>query len=69
MSLLVDTIFLFFSNVLQIDRNVDEDPRLKIFKREWFESKDCLDIGCNQGLVTIGLGNHIYAIFSPILFG
>uniref|UniRef100_A0A0D9XAC2 RNA methyltransferase n=1 Tax=Leersia perrieri TaxID=77586 RepID=A0A0D9XAC2_9ORYZ len=39
----------------RIDRNVDEDPRLKIFKREWFESKDCLDIGCNQGLVTIGL--------------
>ncbi|KAF0901123.1 hypothetical protein E2562_037980 [Oryza meyeriana var. granulata] len=39
----------------RIDRNVGEDPRLKIFKREWFESKDCLDIGCNQGLVTIGL--------------
>lgn len=39
----------------RIDRNVGEDPRLDIFKREWFEGKDCLDIGCNQGLVTIGL--------------
>lgn len=39
----------------RIDRNVGEDPRLEIFKREWFAGKDCLDIGCNQGLVTIGL--------------
>ncbi|GJN04068.1 hypothetical protein PR202_ga21583 [Eleusine coracana subsp. coracana] len=39
----------------RIDRNVGEDPRLEAFKKEWFEGKDCLDIGCNQGLVTIGL--------------
>ncbi|KAM0884189.1 hypothetical protein ACQ4PT_031140 [Festuca glaucescens] len=39
-----------------IDRNVGEDPRLEIFRKEWFAGKDCLDIGCNQGLVTIGLG-------------
>ncbi|TVU04813.1 hypothetical protein EJB05_47948 [Eragrostis curvula] len=39
----------------RIDRNVGEDPRLKAFKKEWFEGKDCLDIGCNQGVVTIGL--------------
>ncbi|KAL6900971.1 hypothetical protein ACP4OV_005647 [Aristida adscensionis] len=39
----------------QIDRNVGEDPRLEAFKKQWFEGKDCLDIGCNQGLVTIGL--------------
>ncbi|KAL6661905.1 hypothetical protein ACP70R_001289 [Stipagrostis hirtigluma subsp. patula] len=38
-----------------IDRNVGEDPRLEVFKKQWFEGKDCLDIGCNQGLVTIGL--------------
>ncbi|XP_072968900.1 probable RNA methyltransferase At5g51130 isoform X1 [Typha angustifolia] len=37
----------------RIDRNVNEDPRLAIFKREWFEGKDCLDIGCNQGLITV----------------
>jgi 7SK snRNA methylphosphate capping enzyme len=45
------------SIVLQIDRNVGEDPRLEAFNKQWFENKDCLDIGCNQGLVTIGLGN------------
>ncbi|KAM0884188.1 hypothetical protein ACQ4PT_031140 [Festuca glaucescens] len=39
----------------RIDRNVGEDPRLEIFRKEWFAGKDCLDIGCNQGLVTIGL--------------
>ncbi|KAL6646271.1 hypothetical protein ACP70R_017879 [Stipagrostis hirtigluma subsp. patula] len=39
----------------RIDRNVGEDPRLEVFKKQWFEGKDCLDIGCNQGLVTIGL--------------
>ncbi|CAL5004970.1 unnamed protein product [Urochloa decumbens] len=39
----------------RIDRNVGEDPRLEAFNKQWFENKDCLDIGCNQGLVTIGL--------------
>ncbi|XP_047071040.1 probable RNA methyltransferase At5g51130 [Lolium rigidum] len=39
----------------RIDHNVGEDPRLEIFRKEWFAGKDCLDIGCNQGLVTIGL--------------
>ncbi|KAI3901732.1 hypothetical protein MKW92_051489, partial [Papaver armeniacum] len=29
------------------------DPRLMVLKKEWFEDKDCLDIGCNQGLITI----------------
>ncbi|KAH7651733.1 7SK snRNA methylphosphate capping enzyme protein [Dioscorea alata] len=39
----------------RIDRNLSEDPRLAVLKREWFEGKDCLDVGCNQGLVTIGV--------------
>lgn len=42
--------------VVQIDRNLSEDPRLAVLKSEWFEGKDCLDVGCNQGLVTIGVG-------------
>lgn len=29
------------------------DPRIDIMKREWFENKSCLDIGCNVGLVSI----------------
>ncbi|XP_039116084.1 probable RNA methyltransferase At5g51130 isoform X2 [Dioscorea cayenensis subsp. rotundata] len=39
----------------RIDRNLSEDPRLAVLKSEWFEGKDCLDVGCNQGLVTIGV--------------
>ncbi|KAF3339697.1 putative RNA methyltransferase [Carex littledalei] len=39
----------------RIDRNTKEDPRLAVFKKEWFEGKDCLDIGCNQGIVTIAI--------------
>ncbi|OIV95857.1 hypothetical protein TanjilG_06833 [Lupinus angustifolius] len=31
----------------------NQDPRLEIFKKEWFQGKDCLDIGCNSGIVTI----------------
>lgn len=41
---------------MQVDRNQEEDPRLAVFKREWFEGRDCLDIGCNQGLITISIG-------------
>ncbi|TYG59713.1 hypothetical protein ES288_D07G008500v1 [Gossypium darwinii] len=31
----------------------EEDPRIRVLKKEWFEGKDCLDIGCNSGVVTI----------------
>lgn len=41
---------------LQIDSKLSEDPRLALMKKEWFEGKDCLDIGCNQGLITINIG-------------
>lgn len=30
-----------------------KDPRLSIFNKEWFEGKNCLDIGCNDGTLTI----------------
>ncbi|KAL6517073.1 hypothetical protein OROHE_018033 [Orobanche hederae] len=39
----------------RIGQDVDEDPRLRMMKREWFEGKDCLDIGCNSGLITIAI--------------
>jgi 7SK snRNA methylphosphate capping enzyme len=32
-----------------------KDPRLNLIKREWFENKKCLHIGCNDGLITIML--------------
>ncbi|XP_015898491.2 probable RNA methyltransferase At5g51130 [Ziziphus jujuba] len=37
----------------RIGRDLEEDPRLKVLKKEWFEGKDCLDIGCNSGILTI----------------
>ncbi|CAI0390163.1 unnamed protein product [Linum tenue] len=37
----------------RIGQELDEDPRIKVLKREWFEGKDCLDIGCNSGIITI----------------
>lgn len=49
-------VFLFF--MLQLGQNLVGDPRLKVFKREWFEGKDCLDIGCNSGMVTIQIGSN-----------
>lgn len=44
----------------RLNHNMEEDPRLKVFKREWFENKDCLDIGCNQGLVTINIAKKFH---------
>ena len=36
--------------------NQEDDVRLKYFRREWFEGKDVLDIGCNVGQVTMVIG-------------
>lgn len=51
----------YFVNLMlfQIDQGMDEDPRLKVFRKEWFEGKDCLDIGCNNGIITIQIGNFL----------
>lgn len=32
-----------------------EDPRLGLLTKSWFAKKRCLDIGCNEGLVTLGI--------------
>ncbi|CAN6976889.1 unnamed protein product [Brassica oleracea var. botrytis] len=40
----------------RISNDMDEDPRLKVMKKEWFQGKDCLDIGCNSGVMTIHIG-------------
>ncbi|XP_057966942.1 probable RNA methyltransferase At5g51130 isoform X2 [Malania oleifera] len=39
----------------RVGQDVEEDPRFKVLKTEWFEDKDCLDIGCNNGLITINI--------------
>lgn len=47
----------------QVGQELDEDPRLRVLKKEWFEGKDCLDVGCNNGLVAIHIGEWI--VHSP----
>ncbi|CAI9260866.1 unnamed protein product [Lactuca saligna] len=42
----------------RIDQGLEEDPRIKIMKKEWFEGKTCLDIGCNSGLITITIAKN-----------
>ncbi|KAL0000050.1 hypothetical protein SO802_019652 [Lithocarpus litseifolius] len=37
----------------RIGQDLHEDPRLNVFKKELFEDKECLDIGCNSGIITI----------------
>lgn len=34
------------------------DQRLDLFEKEWFEGKNCLDVGCNTGKVTILIAKH-----------
>ncbi len=39
----------------------DADKRTSLFTKEWFENKVCLDVGCNEGLVTLEIARN----FSP----
>lgn len=39
----------------RVGNDVEEDPRFKVLRNEWFEHKNCLDIGCNSGLITINI--------------
>lgn len=32
------------------------DPRLSLFPQSFFNNKDVLDVGCNEGLVSIEIG-------------
>ncbi|KAI3968213.1 hypothetical protein MKX01_018516 [Papaver californicum] len=44
----------------RVCKDMKADPRLMVLKREWFEDKDCLDIGCNQGLITIEIAKTFH---------
>lgn len=33
----------------------DEDPRLRLLQAGWFRGRHVLDVGCNEGLVTLGV--------------
>ena len=39
----------------RLDDAFDEDPRLQALDRTWFANKKVLDIGCNEGLLTLSL--------------
>ncbi|VDD86758.1 unnamed protein product [Enterobius vermicularis] len=45
----------------RIERGSGKDPRLSVFKKEWFEKKSVLDIGCNAGYITLWIARE----FSP----
>lgn len=38
----------------------DEDPRIELFRPEWFTDKDVLDIGCNVGQVTMKIAQNFH---------
>ncbi|EXC15873.1 7SK snRNA methylphosphate capping enzyme [Morus notabilis] len=44
----------------RIGQDMEEDPRLKVMKKEWLEGKDCLDIGCNNGSITIQIARKFH---------
>ncbi|KAK9824349.1 hypothetical protein WJX72_009605 [[Myrmecia] bisecta] len=33
----------------------EEDPRLQVLDKRWFQGRRCLDIGCNEGVVTLSV--------------
>ena len=39
----------------RLGKALDEDPRLDVLEKRWFCKKKCLDVGCNEGLVTLSL--------------
>ncbi|RZC44359.1 hypothetical protein C5167_037311 [Papaver somniferum] len=44
----------------RVCKDMKADPRLMVLKKEWLEDKDCLDIGCNQGLITIEIAKTFH---------
>ncbi|KAI4380706.1 hypothetical protein MLD38_006868 [Melastoma candidum] len=44
----------------RVGQDLGEDPRLKVLKKEWFEGRDCLDVGCNNGLITINIAKKLF---------
>jgi len=39
----------------RLGQEFSEDPRLALLERPWFSGKRCMDVGCNEGLVTLGI--------------
>lgn len=39
----------------RLGQSFSMDPRLALFERSWFANKRCMDVGCNEGLVTLAI--------------
>jgi 7SK snRNA methylphosphate capping enzyme len=39
----------------RLGQEFSEDPRIALLERPWFSGKRCMDVGCNEGLVTLGM--------------
>lgn len=39
----------------RVGSTLEEDPRMSLMRKSWFENKDVIDVGCNVGHVTISL--------------
>ena len=39
----------------RLGNNLGEDPRVALLEKRWFHKKRCLDIGCNEGIVTLDI--------------
>ena len=44
-------------------RSFDTEERIAPFKLEWFEGKKCVDIGCNEGAVTLKIAETLVPNF------
>lgn len=42
---------------MQVGSALGTDPRMHLMQKTWFDNKDVIDIGCNEGVFTISLGN------------
>jgi 7SK snRNA methylphosphate capping enzyme len=39
-----------------------EDHRIPHFRAEWFQGKKCVDIGCNEGLVSLSIAVQFHPV-------
>ncbi|KAK6103487.1 Bicoid-interacting protein 3 (Bin3) family protein [Brugia pahangi] len=42
----------------RLEKGSGHDPRMKVLKKEWFEKKSVLDIGCNVGYLTLSIAKE-----------
>jgi tRNA G46 methylase TrmB len=44
----------------RVGKTLKQDPRMELMQTQWFQDKDVLDIGCNEGHVTIALAQKYH---------